>query len=185
MKCHPDLFVVLLLSSILLLFPSCSKNESTPSIPPEKRCPSTSSACRTMGKCTKMGGKCVATKDSDCLDSRYCKWKGECTVRNGECIVANTEECRNSTGCVEFGDCHKVDDHCAAKSNVDCKQSKKCKDYGLCRFGVASRPASLIEAMASAPSGTDIIKMKERGEFTKKKCKKLGIECVESPGCVR
>ncbi|MBW2458797.1 MAG: hypothetical protein JRI68_30135 [Deltaproteobacteria bacterium] len=44
--------------------------------------------CKTEGRCTNQGDKCVAAVPSDCAQSKVCKELDRCTSKGGECVAA-------------------------------------------------------------------------------------------------
>lgn len=91
-----------------------------------------STNCGFYGRCSEVGGKCVATADS-CRRSIVCRKSGACRLEAGDCVVG-ANDCRASMDCGTSGRC--VQDsgrgRCVAGSELDCVASIRCATEDEC-----------------------------------------------------
>ena len=95
-----------------------------------------SAGCREDGRCTPVGGHCVASSDEDCSLSLHCADWAHCSlVHSGadtSCGVAKDGDCEHSSSCASWGGCSALDGICIAGKDEDCRRTESCREYGQC-----------------------------------------------------
>jgi hypothetical protein len=71
--------------------------------------------CATTGRCSQVGGACVARQDSDCKKSEQCAFAGLCTLQGDACIASTDSDCTTSEVCRTAGQCMAVKGRCGVK----------------------------------------------------------------------
>ncbi len=74
-------------------------------------------ACRLLGRCTAVAGRCRLVSDADCRTSQQCQRDGQCHLRGGICWANDDADCAASEGCTAFGQCRAQDGRCTSDSD--------------------------------------------------------------------
>jgi hypothetical protein len=132
--------------SCTLLVYELTREDAPPKVPCEGR-----PECKSDGRCTEQGDRCVAASDADCERASGCKYEGECTAQDARCIVGSDGDCKQTETCSESGYCWAVPSRegggaleCLAKTAEDCAKSGNCRSQGDCALtdGGLCRPST-------------------------------------------